>query len=95
MVYHMTLPGGIDSICRNTGPEHPNKKVGFLLSNGELDQFDWSWSVPRADGIKALAYFVETGDRDPSLCWIVDPSTLEKPASEAGGQQWVRCITSG
>lgn len=78
-VSHTTLPGGIDSYCRDSSCKSRNDTVGFLLSNGQLDEFHWTWTVPRTDGVKALEYFLEHGDRDPSLSWGVPRTSFLEP----------------
>jgi hypothetical protein len=67
-VTYMTMPGGEDTYCRNI-EKSPDEKIGFWLSNGQEDLIHWSWTVPRFDGMRALEYFLQYGERDPSLCW--------------------------
>jgi hypothetical protein len=79
-VTHITLPGGVDSYCRSK-ENGPDATIGILLSNCQMDMIHWSWTVPRSDGISALEYFLEHGQRDPELCWVTDPSgPFDEPA---------------
>ena len=79
-VTHITLPGGVDSYCR-CKENGPDEKIGMMLSNGQEDMFHWSWTVPRSDGIRALEYFLEHAERDPSLCWVSEPNRpFDEPA---------------
>lgn len=78
LVTHMTQPGGIDSYCRSkeVGPD----TIIELPIHGKQD-IHWSWTVPFSDGIRALEYFLEHGERDPSLCWVSEPNQpLDQPA---------------
>jgi hypothetical protein len=76
-VTHFTQPGGVDSYCRDNA-YHGDELLGFLLSNGQLDQIHRYWTVTRADGLRALDYFLQTGERDPNLSWKQDPGSLQK-----------------
>jgi hypothetical protein len=77
---HFTQPGGVDSYCCDPGYTGPDQMVGFLLSNGQLDSIHRYWTVTRAKGLQALEYFVRHGERDPSLSWVAEPKSLQKPA---------------
>ena len=79
-VGHFTQPGGIDSWCRDRDDAGSDKMLGFLLDNGQLDQVHRSWTIPRADGTRALEYFLLHGDRDPGLDWVSEPPSLQEPA---------------
>jgi hypothetical protein len=76
-VTHFTQPGGIDSYCRDPNYAGPDEMVGFLLDNGQLDEIHRSWTVPRADGTRALEYFLLHGGRDPRLDWVEQPPSLQ------------------
>jgi hypothetical protein len=79
-VTHMTQPGGVDSHCRSK-ENGPDATIGILLSNGQEDMIHWSWTVPHSDGLRALEYFLECGERDPKLCWVSEPNRpLDEPA---------------
>jgi len=49
------------------GYSGPDEMVGFLLDNGQLDEIHRYWTVTRAEGLRALDYFLLHGERDPSL----------------------------
>jgi hypothetical protein len=78
-VAHFTQPGGIDSYCCDRSQFRSDVVIGFKLDNGQLDKFPRFWTVSRADGLKAIEYFVEHGERDPSLDWVEQPQSLEEP----------------
>jgi hypothetical protein len=69
-VTHFTQPGGVDSYCRDADYCGPDEMLGFLLSNGQLDNIHRCWTVTRAQGLHALEYFVRHGERDPGLSWV-------------------------
>lgn len=77
-VSHFTMPGGVDSYCCDPDYTGPDTMVGFLLSNGQLDNIHRYWTVTRADGLRALEYFLLHGERDPDLNWVAEPQSLEK-----------------
>ena len=79
-VTHFTQVGGEDSYCRDVRYTGPGQMVGFLLSNGQLDDVHRYWTVTRAKGLRALEYFIRHGERDPSLSWAVPPKSLQEPA---------------
>ena len=78
-VTHFTQPGGVDSYCRDREYAGPDQMVGFLLSNGQLDDIHRYWTVRRAEGLRALEYFVRHGERDPGLSWVEQPQSLQEP----------------
>jgi len=51
--------------------------VGFLLSNGQLDDIHRYWTVTRTKGLRALEYFLRHGERDPGLNWVEQPQSLQ------------------
>jgi hypothetical protein len=53
--------------------------IGFELSNGQMDDIHPYWTVARAEGLQALEYFLEHGERDPGLSWVSQPMSLERP----------------
>lgn len=79
-VTHFTELGGVDSYCREPESGGPDELVGFLLDNGQLDLIHRSWTVTRAEGLLALAYFLQHGERDPSLTWVEQPPSLQRRA---------------
>ena len=79
-VSYFTEPGDVGSHCCDPQYDGPDEMVGFLLSNGQLDHYHRYWTVTRADAFRALDYFVEHAERDPTLNWVTDPrSILERP----------------
>lgn len=79
-VTHFTEQGGADSYCCDAGYSGPDEMIGFLLSNGQLDEIHRYWTVTRAEGMRALEYFVRHGERDPALSWVEQPHSLQEPA---------------
>jgi hypothetical protein len=79
-VVHFTEPGGVDSYCHDLGDSVPDQMVGFLLDNGQLDDIHRYWTVTRAEGLRALEYFLQHGERDPVLSWVESPESLQEPA---------------
>jgi len=79
-VTHFTQLGGVDSYCRDAGYSGPDEMIGFLLSNGQLDEIHRCWTVRRSEGLRALEYFVRHGERDPGLSWVEQPPSLQGPA---------------
>jgi hypothetical protein len=79
-VTHWTQPGEVDSYCRDERCVGSDQMVGFLLSNGQLDEIHRSWTVTRAAGRRAMEYFVQRGQRNPLLHWVEQPSSLQEPA---------------
>jgi hypothetical protein len=76
-VTHFVRLGGTDAYCRDPGYRGPDEMVGFLLSNGQLDEIHRNWTVSRAEGLQALEHFVRDGGRDPALCWVEEPESLQ------------------
>src|SRR4051794_8414420 len=72
-VTHFTQIGGEDSYCRDAG-YRGDEMIGFRLSNGQLDDVHRYWTVTRAEGLRALEYFIRHGERDPGLSWDVPRS---------------------
>ncbi len=66
-VTHWETVGGSDLYCRATDGFTSPDSVGFLLTNGQLDRIHPGWTVPRADGWRALEYFLGHGDVHPGL----------------------------
>jgi hypothetical protein len=54
--------------------------IGFLLDNGQLDKIHRYWTVARGEGLRALEYFLQHGQRDPRLNWVQGPESLQEPA---------------
>jgi hypothetical protein len=79
-VTHFTEMGGVDSYCRDLGYSGPDEMVGFLIDNGQLDHLHRYWTVRRAEGMRALEYFLQHGERDPGLSWVEQPQSLQEPA---------------
>lgn len=79
-VTHFAQLGGVDSYCRDPGYDGPDEMVGFLLSNGQLDDVHRYWTVTRAAGLRALEFFLRHGIRDPALSWVEEPRSLQEPA---------------
>lgn len=77
-VTHWTTTAGADSYCFDPSDSGPDRMVGFLLSNGQLDDIHRYWTVSWADGMRALEYFVWHGDRDPGLRWAADIASLQE-----------------
>lgn len=88
-VTHFTEMGGVDSYCRDVGYRGPDEMVGFLLDNGQLDHIHRYWTVTRAEGLRALDYFLLHGERDPGLSWAVPSQSLQdaepSAAADRGG----------
>jgi len=76
-VTHFNEVGGIDSYCRDPAYTGPDQMVGFLLSNGQLDDIHRYWTVTRTKGLRALEYFLRHGERDPGLNWVEQPQSLQ------------------
>jgi hypothetical protein len=72
--------GGVDSYCRDLGYSGPDEMVGFLLDSGQLDHLHRYWTITRAEGLRALGYFLQHGERDPGLSWVEQPQSLQEPA---------------
>ena len=83
-VTHFTEMGGVDSYCRDVGYSGRDEMVGFLLDNGQLDDIHRYWTVTRAEGLRALEYFLQHGERDPGLSWVSEPQSLEERVEPAG-----------
>ena len=79
-VTHFTEMGGADSYCRDARYSGPDEMVGFLLDNGQLDDIHRYWTITRAEGLRALEYFLLQGERDPGLSWVEQPQSLQEPA---------------
>lgn len=47
---------------------------GFILSNGQVDEFPSSWVVPLQQAMDALLHFSLHGERAPGLNWHDDSS---------------------
>jgi hypothetical protein len=75
----MTMPGGVDTYCRNDEKKGKDAQIGFWLSNGQEDLIQWNWTVHRKEGIRALEYFLQQGDREPSMCWAVPRNSFRAP----------------
>jgi hypothetical protein len=78
-VTHFTEIGGVDSYCRDPKCTGTDQMVGFLLSNGQLDEIHRSWTITLAEGMRALEYFLSHGERDPGLSWAAEPRSLQEP----------------
>jgi hypothetical protein len=63
--------------------------VGFLPDNGQLDHLHRYWTVTRAEGRRALEYFLKNGESDPGLSWVEQPASLQEPG-ELGAPDHVR-----
>jgi hypothetical protein len=46
--------------------------LSFRLANGQVDVYPASWTLPRETIEKALAHFVETGERPAFVRWHDD-----------------------
>jgi hypothetical protein len=76
-VTHFTQLGGADSYARDES-YRGDEMVGFLLDNGQLDEIHRYWTVTRSQGLQALAYFAQHGQRDPGLSWVQEPASLQE-----------------
>jgi hypothetical protein len=86
-VVYFTEMGGVDSYCRDAGYSGPDELVGFLLDNGQRDDIHRYWTVTRAEGLRALEYFLLHGERDPGLSWAEPTQSLQdaEPGAAADG----------
>jgi hypothetical protein len=82
-VAHFDYPGGIDSYARSTrGLGRVPVRFGFRIENGQVDEVHRTWTIPRADGMRALEHFLLHGERHPKLDWLEQPCDLGQPAPD-------------
>ena len=87
-VAHFDCPGGTDAYARSTsGLGRLPERIGFRIDNGQVDEVHKSWTVPRADGMRALEYFLLHGERHPRLRWVEQPGDLRQPAEPVSRPQ--------
>jgi len=80
-VAHFDFPGGTDAYARSTrGLARLPERIGFMIDNGQEDFVHRSWTIPRADGLRALEYFFLHGERHSGLDWVERPGNLWQPA---------------
>jgi hypothetical protein len=77
-VTHWDQFGGVDSYCRDVEYSGPDEMLGFLLSNGQVDDIHRYWTVTQEEGLRALEYFLQYGARDPTLSWVSQPASLQQ-----------------
>lgn len=63
----------IDEQCWHTvDPAFPGPADGtteFVLSNGQLDRYPASWTIPTLQAVAELGHFFTARDRSPHLSW--------------------------
>lgn len=90
-VTHFDCPGGIDSYAHSTrGLKGLPERIGFQIDNGQLDEVHRFWTISRADGMRALEYFLLHGERHPNLNWLEQPDDLWQPAYPTKARQLSR-----
>lgn len=70
---HLPEPGAAGASSRDPsyrGP--PDATLSFRLSNGQVDAYPESWTLPRELVERALAHFRATGERPPFVHWHDD-----------------------
>ena len=61
-----------DAGFRSSNPDYKgeeDKKLEFLLSNGQRDMYPASWIISFKKALKTLDYFLESGDKAPWITW--------------------------
>jgi hypothetical protein len=79
-ITHFDELGGVDSYCRDVCYHGPDEMIPFMLSNGQVDYIHRYWTVTWAEAVRALEYFLQHGERDPSLSWVAQPQSLQERA---------------
>jgi hypothetical protein len=70
-VVHYDCPGGPPTEARSSaGPGRLPRSIPFRLDNGQMDNVDRERTIPRAEGMRALEYFLLHGRVDPELRWV-------------------------
>jgi hypothetical protein len=73
LLMHLPEPGASGATSRD--PKYAGPKsamLSFRLANGQVDVYPASWTLPRETIEKALAHFVETGERPAFVRWHDD-----------------------
>ena len=47
----------------------PDATTEYRLDNGQVDSYPAAWALPESELLEALKYFLECGDRSPSVHW--------------------------
>ncbi len=80
-VAHFDFPGGADTYaCSTRGLSRLPERIEFRIDNGQVDEVHKSWTIPKADGMRALEYFLLHGERHPRIHWVQKPGDLWAPA---------------
>lgn len=81
-VAHFDFPGGTDAYaCSTGGLGRLQEHIEFRIDNGQVDEVHKSWTIPRADGVRALEHFFLQGERHPRLHWVEQPGDLWEPSA--------------
>jgi hypothetical protein len=67
---HLPAAGDPGFSSRNPGYDgEPNAALSFQLSNGQVDEYPASWTLPLGELFAAIGYFCWSGGRTPSVAW--------------------------
>jgi hypothetical protein len=74
MLMYLEHPEDSGFTSRNlkTTEKNEQRLLDFYLSNGQKDQYPYSWTVSIEAGLDALDFFLKTKGRSPKVAWNKD-----------------------